>query len=300
MKRDSVVIYRNLYEAMQNVSERSYKKIMNAILKYSMDGEESNLSGMEKAIFDMAKTQIDANNKRYENGKKGAEGGRLGGRPKKVEENIEIETPNKPHRNPTETPNKPLNVKCKMLNVKCNLKEEDKEEKSSSIKDVDISLQNFLDDFNISLDSYSSDIYEIDFEKLHTAFEKSEWLKKNITSFSKVCALYPKIISGYYNDYVEVDEIILPQERWCKIEKILRDMKYNSQNFNSQYDDYDVHRAKQLTLYDGLTLEEKAYFGDYNSFYNLLEYKSYENEKARFMRDFEKFVKKWRKKSVAS
>lgn len=300
MKRDSVVIYRNLYEAMQNVSERSYKKIMNAILKYSMDGEECNLSGMEKAIFDMAKTQIDANNKRYENGKKGAEGGRLGGRPKKVEENVEIETPPKPQTNPTETPNKPLNVKCKMLNDKCNLKEEDKEEKSSSIKDIDISLQNFLDDFNISLDSYSSDIYEIDFEKLHTAFSKSEWLKKNITSFSKVCALYPKIISGYYNDYVEVDEIILPQERWCKIEKILRDMKYNYQNFDSRCDDYDVHKAKQLTLYDGLTVEEKAYFGDYNSFYSLLEYKSYENEKARFMRDFEKFVKKWRKKSVAS
>lgn len=104
MKRDSVVIYRNLFEALQNVSDKSYKRIMNAILKYSMDGEELELNGVEKAVFQLAKTQVDANNKKYENGKKGAEFGSLGGRPKK------------PQENPTKTPSDPLNDKCKMIN----------------------------------------------------------------------------------------------------------------------------------------------------------------------------------------
>jgi hypothetical protein len=138
MIRDSVVIYRNLYEALQDVSERSYKRIMNAILRYSLDGEESELNGVEKAVFQMAKTQVDANNRKYENGKLGAESGSLGGRPKKEKTPQENpteqetptkpqqnpkETPTKPQDNPTETPQKPLNVKCKMLNDKClNLK----------------------------------------------------------------------------------------------------------------------------------------------------------------------------------
>ena len=121
MKRDSVVIYRNLYEALQDVSEKAYKRIMNAILKYSMDGEETILTGVEKAVFQMAKTQIDANNKKFENGKRGAEFGALGGRPKNNEN--PTETPQKPHKNPTETPQKPLNEKCEMINEKYNLKE---------------------------------------------------------------------------------------------------------------------------------------------------------------------------------
>ena len=124
MKRDSVVIYRNLYEALQNLSDKQYKRIMNAVLKYSMDGEESELTNIENAVFQMAKTQIDSNNRKYENGKKGAEFGYLGGRPKK-EENHE-ETPSKPLDNPNKTP------KCKMLNV--NIEESKKESKEIKFK----------------------------------------------------------------------------------------------------------------------------------------------------------------------
>ena len=83
MKRDSVVLYRNFYEALQPVGDKAYKRIMNAVLKYSLDGEESELTAMENAVFQMARTQIDANNRKYENGKKGGEFGKLGGRPKK-------------------------------------------------------------------------------------------------------------------------------------------------------------------------------------------------------------------------
>lgn len=123
MKRDSVVIYRNLFEALQDVPCNTYKRVMNAILKYSMDGEELELKGLEKSVFNLAKTQIDANNKKYENGKKGAEFGSLGGRPKKTEE--------KPQENPKETPSKPLNDKCKMLND--NIEESKKESKEENL-----------------------------------------------------------------------------------------------------------------------------------------------------------------------
>lgn len=81
--RDSVVIYRSLYEALKGVNERSYKKVMQAILGYAMDGKEPNLTGLEMTVFLIAKPQIDANNIKYENGKKGAQSGAKGGRPKK-------------------------------------------------------------------------------------------------------------------------------------------------------------------------------------------------------------------------
>ena len=81
--RDSVVIYRSLYEALKGVNERSYKKVMQAILGYAMDGKEPNLTGLEMTVFLIAKPQIDANNIKYENGKKGAQSGAKGGRPKR-------------------------------------------------------------------------------------------------------------------------------------------------------------------------------------------------------------------------
>ena len=164
MKRDSVIIYRNLFEALQDVSDKSYKRIMNAILKYSMDGEELELSGVEKAVFQMAKTQVDANNKKYENGKKGAEFGALGGRPKK------------PQENPTETPQKPLNDKCKMIN---DLKESMEEEI-----------------YNNNLYAHARESYEdIMFE-----FGVSDILKPMLWEFIKHCQLNGKTLT---NDKLE-------------------------------------------------------------------------------------------------
>ena len=143
MKRDSVVIYRNLYEALQGVSDKAYKRIMNAILKYSLDGEITELNGVENSVFQLAKTQIDANNRKYENGKKGAEFGNLGGRPKRE----------KPQENPTETPNKPLNDKCKMINDNYLevSKKESKEENNLNINQcVRESYDEIIKDFEFS------------------------------------------------------------------------------------------------------------------------------------------------------
>ena len=41
----------------------------------------------------------------------------------------------------------------------------------------------------------------MDFKALTERFEESEWLKANVTSFKKICDIYPRIISGYYKDY---------------------------------------------------------------------------------------------------
>ena len=150
MARNSVLIYRDFFETMKGVSERSYKRIMNAVMAYALDGIEPNLSGLENVVFAQAKIWIDNNNRRYENGKQG-------GRPRNQEETKEEpngnqniteikpngnqektkEEPNgnqniteiKPNGNQEETkeePNHNLNVKCKVLSDKCDLKERKK------------------------------------------------------------------------------------------------------------------------------------------------------------------------------
>ena len=106
MARNSVLIYRDFFETMKGVSERSYKRIMNAVMAYALDGIEPNLSGLENVVFAQAKIWIDNNNRRYENGKQG-------GRPRNQEET-------------KEEPNHNLNVKCKVLSDKCDLKERKK------------------------------------------------------------------------------------------------------------------------------------------------------------------------------
>ena len=102
MKREKLTIYRDFMEAIQKVPERSYKKIMNAVIKYAFYGEETELSGMEEIIFKLAKSDIDKNNKRFLNGCKG-------GRNKtKLEPNDnQTETKTEPNHNQSVTKPKP-------------------------------------------------------------------------------------------------------------------------------------------------------------------------------------------------
>ena len=117
----------------------------------------------------------------------------------------------------------------------------------------------------------------------------------------KVCSLYPKIKSGYYKDYVGVDdEIIIPQEEWIMVEKVLVDMKKNSEEYNPNLESYNDYKTRQDMLYKTLSDDIRAYYGDYSGFVSLFDYKSLENEKARFIRDFEKFCQKRRLKNAKS
>ena len=95
--RDSFVFYRSFAESVKNLPPEEYKKVMQSILEYALDGKEPEQSGIEYTVFCLVKPQIDANNKRYENGKKG-------GRPQKTSDNQE-----KPRNNQTITKPKPNN-----------------------------------------------------------------------------------------------------------------------------------------------------------------------------------------------
>lgn len=100
MKRDSVIFYRSFYEALKELDFETQAKVYNAILEYSLNFKEIELTGVSKTIFTLIKPQLDANNKRYENGKKG-------GKPKQEESEI------KPKTNQKKTkpkPNKNYNV----------------------------------------------------------------------------------------------------------------------------------------------------------------------------------------------
>lgn len=69
--RDSFVFYRSFAESVKNLPPEEYKKVMQSILDYALDGKEPEQSGIEYTVFCLVKPQIDANNKRYENGRKG-------------------------------------------------------------------------------------------------------------------------------------------------------------------------------------------------------------------------------------
>lgn len=130
MNRESFVFYRSFYEAIQELPESESVKVVNAICKYALDGEVTELTGLAKSIFILVKPQLDANNRRYENGRKG-------GRPKKSEteekpNDNQKETEHKPNNNLSETnPNPNVND-----NVNDNANENDNniEETSSSTK----------------------------------------------------------------------------------------------------------------------------------------------------------------------
>lgn len=92
--RDSFVFYRSFADAIAGLPPEEYKKVMQAIIGYALDGTEPTAGGIEYTVFCLVKPQIDANNKRYENGKKG-------GRPitKQEPSNNQDVTKKKPNNN---------------------------------------------------------------------------------------------------------------------------------------------------------------------------------------------------------
>ena len=81
--KNGFIFYKSFYEAINELGDDEQLKAYKAIVTYALTGEEIEINGVARAIFNMARPQIDANNKRYENGTKGGKYGGLGGRPKK-------------------------------------------------------------------------------------------------------------------------------------------------------------------------------------------------------------------------
>lgn len=69
MARDSFIFYRSFYEAIIELPKENQADSYNAIMRYALDQEEIELTGISKAIFSLVKPQLDANYKKYENGK---------------------------------------------------------------------------------------------------------------------------------------------------------------------------------------------------------------------------------------
>lgn len=78
MSRESMVFYRSFYDALKDLDSGQQGELTMAILEYSLDDIEPNLTGILRTLFTLIKPQLDANKKRAENGKYG----KLGGRPK--------------------------------------------------------------------------------------------------------------------------------------------------------------------------------------------------------------------------
>lgn len=95
--KDSFIFYNSFLKGVESLEdEHEQHEAVMAILYYALRGEEKEIKGAARGIFEMARPQIDANKDRYENGKKGGKYGKLGGRPKKVQEAPKEEKPKKP------------------------------------------------------------------------------------------------------------------------------------------------------------------------------------------------------------
>jgi hypothetical protein len=70
-KRDSFIFYRSFYEAIKELPEKDQLLLYKAILKYSLDFEDSlDLKGFAKTVFILIKPQLEANRQRFLNGVK--------------------------------------------------------------------------------------------------------------------------------------------------------------------------------------------------------------------------------------
>jgi hypothetical protein len=68
--RDSAIMYRSFYEAINTLPKTQQADAWQAVFEYAFNFKEIELNGRTKAMFMLIKPQLDANNKRYKNGKK--------------------------------------------------------------------------------------------------------------------------------------------------------------------------------------------------------------------------------------
>lgn len=106
--RESFVFYHSFYESIESLDNKDVQlELYRAIAKYSLDGEEIELSNLAKSMFYLIRPQLDANRKRYENGKRG-------GRPKNQQETVQEPKDNqdstKEEANVNENVNENVNV----------------------------------------------------------------------------------------------------------------------------------------------------------------------------------------------
>lgn len=216
--RDSFVFYRSFAESVKNLPPEEYKKVMQSILEYALDGKEPEQSGIEYTVFCLVKPQIDANNKRYENGKKG-------GRPQKPSDNQE-----KPNNNQTITKPKPNNnqtVTTPEPNVYVNVNDNVNVKK----KDTSVSKEKasrFIPPTLEDIKAYCEEKgYKLDYDRFIDYYTSNGWMvgKNKMKDWracvrnwarkdSSGCAEYPAEVSKFRNF----------QERSYDMDQLTRDL----------------------------------------------------------------------------
>lgn len=93
-------------------------------------------------------------------------------------------------------------------------------------------------------------------------------------------------------------EMLLPsvEEEWAKISEVVKNMSFNSKNFDTSYGDWDKHSEKQKALYLSLSNEVREYYVSYSVFLDLLEVKNLEITKAQFLKAFPEWRRLKKKK----
>ncbi|OPZ76638.1 MAG: hypothetical protein BWY78_01308 [Alphaproteobacteria bacterium ADurb.Bin438] len=168
-QRDSFIFYRSFYEALKELPDDDRLALYDAIAKKSLDFEDTDLTGIRKALFTLISPQIEANQKRFFNGKQ----------PKDKQKESINETNNKQEKSKTEANNKQTISKAEAnnnVNVNVNVKE-----------------KNIIN--NIPKEKTKSEVLENDFEineNLKPSFERwidyRKKIKKPIKSASlKAC-----------------------------------------------------------------------------------------------------------------
>ena len=66
--RESAIIYRSFYEAIKGIPELNQAEVWNAIMEYSLNFNEIELTGLSKTIFILIKPQLAANINKFKNG----------------------------------------------------------------------------------------------------------------------------------------------------------------------------------------------------------------------------------------
>ena len=160
--RDSFVFYLSFADAIAGLPPEEYKKVMQAIIGYALDGTEPTAGGIEYTVFCLVKPQIDANNKRYENGKKG-------GRPitKQEPSNNQDVTKKKPSNNQDVTNPQP--------NVYVNVNDNDIKKKDTNVSKEKASR--FKPPTVTEVENYCREKeYRIDCERFVDFYRSNDWM----------------------------------------------------------------------------------------------------------------------------
>lgn len=98
--RKTSIIYESFYEAISDLEEQDFVKMMKAYCDYTFYGKEPELSGYLLAMWRLIRPVLEKNNQLYENGSQG-------GRPRKEGAASQNQTETKPEPNENQTETKP-------------------------------------------------------------------------------------------------------------------------------------------------------------------------------------------------